>query len=467
MNLSPKELLHIAHDELRNAGKLKGERITGISTDSRTINEGELFVALRGPNFDGHRFLAEAFAKGAVAAIIDREGGIEPVKTMPLLVVPDTTKALGELARYYRLKFNIPVLAIGGSNGKTTTKEMIAAVLRRRYAVLSTEGNLNNHIGVPHTLFRLKRKHEIAVIEIGTNHPGEIAYLCRVLEPTHGLITNIGREHLEFFRTLSGVAKEEGALFDALAQHDDAIAFVNMDDAFLRQRAKRVKNKVTYGCNSPAAVRGKIGDVDAAGRLELRIRRRGSKREMRVRLSLPGAHNAINALAAAAVGLTFRVPVAEIKSALEGFQPVSMRMEILTISGVTIYNDTYNANPDSVRAALRTLVSAQVTGKRIAVLADMNELGEASQAEHTRIGKELSALPIDYLLTYGEHARYIHDAADVKFKVHYQQKNILAEYLCELLSPGDAVLVKGSRGLKMEDVVVFIQERLKQQGAAT
>ncbi len=467
MKLSPSELLHIAHDELRNAGKLKGETITGISTDSRTIREGDLFVAIRGTNFDGHRFLAEAFAGGAVAAVVDREGAIEPVKTMPLLVVSDTTKALGELARYYRLKFDIPVLAVGGSNGKTTTKDMIAAVLSRRYAVLSTEGNLNNHIGVPHTLFRLRRKHEIAVIEIGTNHPGEIAYLCRVLEPTHGLITNIGREHLEFFRTLGGVAKEECALFDALAQRTGAVAFVNVDDSFLRRRARKLKNKVTYGCNSTASVRGAIGDVDGAGRAELRLRRKGSTREVRMRLSIPGVHNALNALAAAAVGLTFNVPAAEIKSALELFRPVSKRMEILTIGGVTVYNDTYNANPDSVRAALRTLVSAQVAGKRIAVLADMNELGEASAAEHARIGRELSALPIEYLLTYGEQARHIHDAADVKFKVHYQQKNMLAEYLCELLSPGDAVLVKGSRSLAMEDVVVFIQERLTRQKAGT
>ena len=265
MKLSPTELLQIAHDELRNVGKLKGETVIGISTDSRTIKEGELFVAIRGSNFDGHKFLAEAFANGAVAAVVDREGAIEPVKTMPLLVVHDTTKALGDLARYYRLKFDIPVIAIGGSNGKTTTKEMIASVLRRRYEVLSTEGNLNNQIGVPHTLFRLERKHELAVIEIGTNHPGEIAYLCSVIEPTHGLITNIGREHLEFFRTLRGVAKEEGALFEALARRNDAVAFVNVDDPLLRQRARNLRKKVTYGCTSTASIRGKIGDADASG----------------------------------------------------------------------------------------------------------------------------------------------------------------------------------------------------------
>lgn len=465
MKLSPSELLHISHDEFCNVGKLKGEMLRGVSTDSRTIREGELFVALRGATYDGHRFLADAFAKGALAAIVARDGIIEPVKTMPLLVVPDTTKALGELARFYRLKFSIPVLAIGGSNGKTTTKDMIAAVLRRRFNVLYTEGNLNNQIGVPRTLFRLDKKHEIAVIELGTNHPGEIAYLCSIVEPTHGLITNIGREHLEFFHSVGGVAKEEGALFEKLAR-SGGTAFVNMDDVHLRRRSQKIKSTITYGFTSrTATVRGTLGAMDAAGCVDLRFLSKRSKRQTRVKLAIPGKHSAANALAAAAVGLAFHVPAAEIKSALEQVQPVSKRMEILTINGITVYNDTYNANPDSMRAALQTLAAAQVRGKRIAVLADMNELGTASETEHTRIGKEITSLPIDYLLTYGDQAQYIHEAANMKFKFHYLQKNMLAEYLCESLAPGDAVLVKGSRGMKMEDVVVFLQERLKQAKA--
>lgn len=461
MKLPPDDLLHITHDELRNVGKVKGRVITGVSTDSRTIREGELFVALRGSNHDGHKFLAEAFAAGAVAAIVARDANVEPVKTMPLLVVPDTTRALGELARYYRRRFSIPVIAIGGSNGKTTTKDMIASVLRKRFTVLSTEANLNNQIGVPLTLFRLQNKHDVAVVEIGTNHPGEIEYLCSVLEPTHGLITNIGREHLEFFRTLRGVAKEEGALFDALRRRGDGVAFVNVDDAFLRARAAKLTRKVTYGFSRPASVRGKIGATDAAGCVELRFGKRGRTRTTSVHLAVPGVHNAMNALAAAAVGVTFGVPQTRIKEALEHFVPVSKRMEIVRINDITIYNDTYNANPDSMLAALRTLAAAQVSGKRIAVLADMNELGEASAAEHERIGKEVGKLAIEYLLTYGEQARHIHQAANVKFKVHYEQKNMLAEYLAELLTPGDAVLIKGSRGMKMEDVVMFLQERLK------
>lgn len=462
MKLSPDDLHHIPHLELRNIEKLKREKILGVSTDSRTLHEGEVFVALRGENFDGHKFLGEAFAKGCVAAIVESSANVEAVKTMPLIVVKDTTRALGDLARYYRSKFAIPVLAVGGSNGKTTTKEMVTKVLSEKYVVLSTEGNLNNQIGVPRTLLKLEKKHQIAVIEIGTNHPGEIKYLCSILEPTHGLITNIGREHLEFFKTLGGVAKEEGALFENLAQRKGTIAFVNNDDKHLVAKARKVKAKVTYGFGpGKTTVRGKIVGTDAAGCPRISFAARSSTRHTTVQLAIPGVHNAANALAAAAVGLTFKVPAAKIKTALERCTPASKRMEILNIAGVIVYNDTYNANPDSMTAALQTLSAAEVAGKRIAVLADMKELGEASFAEHERVGKAFSTLKIDYLLTFGEMARQLHDTADVPFKIHYDQKNILAEYLAELVAPGDAVLVKGSRSMKMEDVVIFLQERRK------
>lgn len=461
MRLSPDELQHISHVEFRNVEKLRGEKIIGITTDSRKVQEGELFIALRGENFDGHKFLANAFAQGCVAAIVETSASVDAVRTMPLLVVENTTHALGELARHYRRKFAIPVLAIGGSNGKTTTKEMVTKVLSTTFSVLSTEGNLNNHIGVPQTLFKLEKKHQVAIVEIGTNHPGEIQYLCNILEPTHGMITNVGREHLEFFKNLAGVAKEETALFENLAKRKGAIAFVNVDDKNLVAKSKKLKAKVTYGFSTKkASVYGRIIRIDEAGCAQLSFAARSAKRETKVQLPIPGEHNALNALCAAAVGLTFKVSTTKIKTALEKFRPVSKRMEILNICGITVYNDTYNANPDSMIAALRTLASANVSGKRIAVLADMKELGASSFDEHTRVGAEISLLPIEYLLTFGELARYIHAAAKVPFKVHYDQKNILAEYLLELAAPRDAVLVKGSRGMKMEDVIVFLQERL-------
>jgi UDP-N-acetylmuramoyl-tripeptide--D-alanyl-D-alanine ligase len=462
MKLSPGELQQISHVEFRNAEKLKGLFVAGISTDSRTVREGELFFALRGENFDGHKFLAEAFANGCAAAVVEPAANVEAVKTMPLLVVGNTTQALGELAHYYRMKFEIPVFAIAGSNGKTTTKEMIRAVLDMKYNVLSTNGNLNNQVGVPHTLFRLEKKHDVAVVEIGTNHPGEIKYLCDIVSPTHGLITNIGREHLEFFKTLAGVAKEEAALFDALARKKGSVAFVNIDDKLVAAKARTLKSKVTFGfTTAQASVRGRILGMNEAGCACLGFTAKSAKRETKAQLKIPGEHNAANALSAAAVGLAFKVSTADIKKRLEQFKPASKRMETLTFNNITVYNDTYNANPDSMIAALKTLAAAQVSGKKIAVLADMKELGETSAAEHARVGKFLSSLPIEYLLTFGEQAAFLHEAAQVAFKVHYDQKNLLAEYLCELVSPGDAVLVKGSRGMRMEDVVIFMQERLK------
>ncbi len=467
MKLDPAELQHISFLQLRNIEKLRGKTITGVSTDSRTVKEDELFFALRGENFDGHKFLAEAFANGCIAAVIERSGKTEAVKTMPLVVVENTTIALGELARHYRLKYSIPVLAIAGSNGKTTTKEMITKVLDTRYNVLSTRGNLNNHIGVPQTLFNLERRHDIAVVEIGTNHPGEIRYLCNILEPTHGLLTNVGREHLEFFRTLGGVAKEEGELFRNLNSRPGSIAFVNADDKLVSAKSKNVKTKVTYSFRTKkASVLGKILEINESGCVKMSFAAKSAKRAVTVQLPIPGEHNALNALSAAAVGLTFKVPAANIKAALEKFTPASKRMEIVTVNGITIYNDTYNANPDSMIAALRTLDAARVPGRKIAVLADMKELGEFSPAEHARVGKLLAGMKIDYVLTFGGQAKAIHDKAKVPQKMHYEHKVALTEFLAGLATPGDAVLIKGSRGMKMEEIVTALHARWTTAAAA-
>jgi UDP-N-acetylmuramoyl-tripeptide--D-alanyl-D-alanine ligase len=397
MKLNPEELTNISHIEFRNVEKLRGKEILGVSTDSRTAKSGEIFFALRGENFNGHKFLTAAFANDVVAAVVEENADVSAVATMPLLVVKNATHALGELARYYRRKFSMPVLAIGGSNGKTTTKEMIAKVLATKYRVLSTEGNLNNHIGVPQTLFRLEKKHQIAVVEIGTNHPGEIKYLCDIIEPTHGLITNIGREHLEFFKTMAGVAREESALFDMLGKQKGSITFVNLDDKYLAAKSKKHKTKVTYSFKTKrASVFGTIVGANAIGCATLKFSAKSSKRPVAVALTVPGQHSAAIALSAAAVGLAFQVPALKIKSALEKFQSASKRMEVIDIGGVTVFNDTYNANPDSMIAALATLASVNISGKRIAVLADMKELGEASVDEHIRVGKEVSKLALDY-----------------------------------------------------------------------
>lgn len=442
-------------------------RVHSVSTDSRRAEQESVFVALRGSTFDGHNFLTKAVAQGAGALILERTWAennppLLASLVVPRLIVEDCTRALGQLARLHRRKFRIPVLAVAGSNGKTTTKDMVVAVLSERYNVLGTEGNLNNHVGVPQTLFRLNASHDLAVVEIGTNHFGELTYLCDVLEPTHGLITNIGSEHLEFFKNLAGVARAEGELIDWLSSHraGRGVVFLNRDDSHLVKMMGTFKKKVSYGLKSRAAdVRAAL--VPGPGeRPVLRVTPRG-KKPFDCRLEVAGEHNVINALAAAAVGLSFRVPQKLIQRALQTFRASSKRMETLSIAGVTILNDTYNANPDSVRAALETLRSVDAPGKRIAVLADMLELGAAAEREHRAIARLVKRAGVTYLLTFGPLSKLTHDAATVRFKAHYDQKNVLAEYLSELLSKGDAVLIKGSRGMKMEDVVTFVRERLE------
>ena len=462
MTLTLRELSKIAHVGIRNQDALRRKKITGVSTDSRSIAAGNLFIALKGPNFDGHKFLGDVFRKGALAAIVEQSAGIAVDTSIPLIVVEDTTKALGELAGVYRKRFKIPVLAVAGSNGKTTTKEMISQVLRSKFNVLSTEGNLNNHIGVPQTLLQLRKKHDIAVVEIGTNHPGEIRYLCDILKPTHGLITNIGSEHLEFFKSIEGVAEEEGELFESLQRDKKGVAFINADDARVVERASKIRKHVRYGIVARKAdVKGKILAMQDAASVRFQFSGKGVKKPVKLRIGIAGVHNATNALAAVAVGLAFKVTPKQISSALETFMPASKRMEVEDVGGVLVFNDTYNANPDSMIAALQTLSSANVTGKKIAVLADMLELGERAEEEHARVGGEAARLGIEYVLTFGRLAKRIHSSAKGSITLHYDQKNMLAEYLAELVAPGDAVLVKGSRGMRMEDVVTFLKERLQ------
>jgi UDP-N-acetylmuramoyl-tripeptide--D-alanyl-D-alanine ligase len=460
VKLTVRDLQHVPHTQFLNAGALSGMTMRGVSTDSRTTAPGDLFIALRGEHFDGHAFLRGAFARGAVAAVVD--SAYDPGRDVsePMLVVDDTTNALNALARRYRDKHKAAVLVVGGSNGKTTTKDMIARVLETRYRVLRTEGNFNNHVGVPRTLFRLTPRHEVAVIEIGTNHPGEIARLCATAGPTHGLLTNIGSEHLEFFGSLEGVAREEGEMFAALRATRGATGIVNANDHRVSAAARGLKKSVTYGFAARSAdVRGRRLTLDVAGHAQFEFSTPRSPRWHTLRLQVPGAHTAVNALAAIAAGYAFSVPAAQMQQALESFHAPGKRMEVANLDGVTVLNDSYNANPDSMRAALQTLASMRGAGKRIAVLGDMKELGNHADEAHTAIGREAAALGLDYLLTYGTLARRIHDAAYGPGSIHYDQKNILAEFLAELVSPGDIVLVKGSRSMEMEDIVIFLEER--------
>lgn len=474
MRLTLDDILLLKPLRVFHADESRRITISGVSTDSRSVQKGDVFFALRGERFDGHNFLTKAAGMGAQAAVIEQRWAEtnQPLLAslrIPVALVEDSLAALASLATAYRRRFEIPVLAVAGSNGKTTTKEMISAILKRRYSVLATRGNLNNHIGVPLTIFGFEKTHDVAVLELGTNHFGEIDRLCAIAQPTHGIITNIGSEHLEFFGDRKGVAQAEGELPAWLRKHRGASAraIVNNDDPSVRRFFRRFDGSVTYGMNSRSAdLRATVSRDRSSAASLLLVHPKGG-RTVPVRLPIPGRHIMMNALAAAAVGRMFRVPWADIKKALEAFEPASKRMEVTHLGGAVVLNDTYNANPDSVRAALETLRDYPANGKKIAVLADMLELGTASAAEHRAIGQVASRSSIDYLLTYGDHARAIHESAAVAFKAHYEQKNVLAEYLAELVGPGDVLLIKGSRGMQMEDLVTFLVERLSGPQANT
>ncbi|MCX6133171.1 MAG: UDP-N-acetylmuramoyl-tripeptide--D-alanyl-D-alanine ligase [Ignavibacteriales bacterium] len=468
MTFTGKDILALPHVQALGFERSKGLLCDGISTDSRTVGHGKLFIALHGEKFDGHNFITKAVESGAAAIIADAKWAeANPIMVsslnLPRLIVEDTVTAFGQLANLHRKKFKIPVVVIGGSNGKTTTKEMVSSVLRTKFRVLSTEGNLNNHIGVPQTLLRLERQHQIAVVEIGTNHFGEIAHLCSVAEPTHVLITNVGREHLEFFGTVEGVAKAEGEAFEWIRKNrrSKAVGFINQDDVRVRKQAKGLRKAITFGFNKgPAMLKGKILSFDDNARALLEMKPKG-KKAFRVQVAVPGHHNAMNALAAAAVGLAFKVPAKRIAEALSSFTSASKRMQVLKLDRITVLNDTYNSNPDSALAALNVLEGVISKGKKIAVLADMLELGKNAADEHGRIGREVAKSGVRHLLTYGPLSQNTHIESTVVFKSHFAEKKPLCEHLAELISPGDVVLVKGSRGMKMEEVVAFLEERFK------
>lgn len=454
--ITAKDLALLTGAEIRNAGVLKAQPVTGVSTDSRTAAKGDLFFALKGENFDAHDFVPAVAGKDVTGVVIHRswaDANSEAVKKFRcvVVIVAETTAAFGELAAVYRRKFDIPVVAVAGSNGKTTTKEMVTAVLSAKYNVLSTSGNLNNHIGVPQTLFRLEKEHEAAVVEIGTNHFGELALLCDIAAPTHGVITNIGKEHLEFFKDEEGVAKEERTLFRYL-ESTKGFAFVNADDRYLAEDVRTMKRRMTYGVAPKSDLRARKVRIDDSGRTRFEIVDTKKERSFTVSLNALGMHNVTNALAAAAIGLKLRVAPAKIAAALAGFSSASKRMEVLKTGDVTILNDTYNSNPDSVIVALKTLQSFTAAPRRIAVLGDMRELGDASKREHTNIGAVAAGMTVDRLLTFGPFSRYTSEAFGGTAE-HFESKEILAEELKKDLRPGDVLLVKGSRGMRMEEVV--------------
>ena len=429
-------------------GRLVGADVTveGVSTDTRAIAKGALFIALAGERFDAHDFLDQAMAAGAGALLVADAGKLPA--GVSAVVVDDTRLALGRLAAAWRARFALPVIAVTGSNGKTTTKEMIAAILKVAHgaAVLSTRGNLNNDIGLPLTLLGLSAAHRAAVIEMGMNHPGEIAYLAPIGAPTVALVTNAQRAHLEGMGDLDEVAREKGAIFSGLPA--DGVAVINADDAYAGYwRGVAAGRPVrSFAIDGAADVVGKVRQHG----LETAIDLSAPEGEVHIALRIPGRHNARNAVAAAAACLAAGVPMAAVVAGLESFSGVKGRLQRRAgQQGAEILDDTYNANPDSVRAGIDVLAST--IGRKLLILGDMGEIGEACAQYHDEIGGYAKSQGVDLLFALGEATkaavRNFGDGAR-----HFCHVDKLIAAADKELGPDTTVLVKGSRFMKMERV---------------
>jgi UDP-N-acetylmuramoyl-tripeptide--D-alanyl-D-alanine ligase len=422
----------------------------GVSTNSRTVEPGNLFVALKGERFDAHDFLDDVATRGAAAVVVERLPSGYP---LPGLVVPDTGVALGEIGAYWRRQFAMPVIGVTGSNGKTTVKEMIAAILAVEFGrdnFLATRGNLNNDIGVPLTLFRMAPGQRAAVIELGMNHPGEIAQLAAIAQPTVGLVNNAQREHQEFMATVEAVAHENGAVISALPAK--GIAVFPADDPYTplwRSLAKASGHRkiLTFGLSLDANVSCSYVPQPFGSAITVRV----GQREFGLRLAAAGAHNVRNALAAIACSLAIGVHRRAIVQGLESFVPVSGRLQHKSgRSGATVIDDTYNANPDSVKAAIDVLALAPAP--RVLVLGDMGEVGSEGRKFHEEIGAYARGRGIDHLLTLGDLAGDASNAFGARAR-HHASLESLNDAVSALATPEATVLVKGSRFMRMERVV--------------
>jgi len=426
---------------------------TGVTTDSRAINSGDLFVALRGERFDAHDFVAQAIAQGAVAALVEQaeaEKRGDAWKDLPLILVDNTRLALGKLAAFWRSQLQLKLVAVTGSNGKTTVKEMLAAILREAVgedAVLATQGNLNNDIGMPLTLLKLRKQHKFAVIEMGMNHPGEIAYLTDIARPDAAIINNAGAAHLAGLGSVDQVARAKGEIFSGLAV--DGVAVINADDAFapLWKELAHGHAIVEFGLEHAAQVSATYQLAPMGSALKLTTR----AGEFAATLQVPGLHNVRNALAATAAATALGVDTATIAAGLHKFGGVKGRLQRKHgLHGATLIDDSYNANPASVKAAIAVLAS--MPGKKILVLGDMGELGPDACAMHRELGAAAKQAGVDILFAHGDLCREA--AAEFGANAWFFERieELLAD-LENLLAPDVTVLVKGSRFMQMERVI--------------
>lgn len=441
-----------------------GNSFYGITTDSRRVSSGDLFVALTGSKFDGHDFIQEAVGRGATGLLVQDESKFDlaqAAQTVNVIKVGDTLQALGDLAWAYRRKFAIPVIGLTGSSGKTTTKEMIAAIIGRVKNILTTEGNLNNLIGMPQTIFRLSAEHQLAVLEMGTNTQGEIKRLTKIAAPDVGLITNVGPAHLAGFGSMDVVREEKGNLFFNMAPAGTAV--INLDDEAVRLVAERWRGRrVTFGMSLDADVTAK--DIEKCGARGVRFNLQIGDKTNKVEMNIVGLHHIYNALAAAATAWAAGIDCRTIAEGLAAFQPVHGRMQIIKLQNCAfVLDDSYNANPASVREALMTLKDLKKHHHGYVFLGDMLELGAAAGEMHRKIGILMATIGVNAVFLQGDFSE-ITAAGATEGGMPSQNIFFLSgnedgmQYMHKHLKKGDWVLVKGSRRMQMEKTVAKICE---------
>jgi len=422
------------------------------------VQPGDLFVALKGERFDGHDFLDDILKKGVAAAIVARDRVPAETHGCALIIVDDTRRALGQVAAKYRRDFQLPIVAVGGSNGKTSAKDLLASILKQKHETVWSEGSFNNDIGVPMTLLKLSRAHTAAVMEVGTNHPGELAPLLQMIQPRFGVITSIGREHLEFFGDLEGVAREEGTLAEMLAT--DGKLFINGDTELAAEIAGRAKAQV---------IRVGFGSQNDWRPNDIRMEKErvlfhldcpSPSHSGEYRINLLGRHQVLNAALAIAAAVEFGLGKEEIERGLEACQAAKMRLQLWEANGVRILDDAYNANADSMVAALETLQGMPCKGRRIAVLGDMAELGAQSEAAHEEVGRRAAELGVAQLFTIGEKATGLARGArnaGLNRVLEFSDVETAANAVRSFIKPGDLLLLKASRSARLERVGDYLR----------
>ncbi len=459
MKITLNDLFDIPTAEIYNPDNYKP--VSSVLIDSRKCKKNSLFVAVKGNKYDGHNFVEQAVKNGASAVmIVKRKLKDFDSINVPIIVVKNTLTAYGELAKIWRLKSKAKVISITGSNGKTTTKEILFTLLKEKYKVVKSIGNNNNHIGVPLSIFSATSFTEIILLEHGTNHFGEIKYTVEIAKPDYGIITNIMDSHLEFLKNREGVFKEKSALF-TVVNNNNGIVFINQDDPILKKNAKNYKNVFSFGFKAKPDVKGRITNFDENGRPVISI---SSKRKnFNATLPLYGKTNAENYLAAVSVAIKLNLTKKQILDGTKKIKPFEKRLEVKNFQNTILIDDTYNSNPSSVQAALDVMQSIKKFKKKILILGDMFELGEKSETFHKKLAESIIKIRNVEILLIGKMMKNLADVLKEKScnVQYFRSRKLLTDTINHFHFPGKVVLVKGSRGMKMEEFVNLIERKLR------